>query len=723
MKKSMCVALAAVICVLSGCGNDEKPHTTPEKNETCSGVNVKTDINNCGTCGHVCQAGEQCVGGTCTVVSEACAGIDLNTDNENCGTCGNACLEGMQCVSGQCRPACEGVDLNTDSKNCGTCGKPCGSTSHCVGGKCIESGECTSENMLSDNHNCGYCGHECGSHTTCEQGICVCESGFFDCDGNGTCETEGECECRPGDTERCYTGPANTENVGECHGGYYACVVNEEIGAFIDYNTCIGQVLPSYDYVCDANRPNLDMDCNGIPEMKQDGDGDSYPICGSKGELVDCCDNERMCRTTRPDLVYPGKAYDCYGNEIDDNCNGVTDEDVDKACDDGTTCLPDEPNCTVSCEKIPGTCSSTNDYKFTARDEKADMRGAALALVNAMDVCVEHVTEESGKPGLIEYSLTQIGSSNSSSGASVYNGQVNVVEGMYGAHDAKIKPREGTTFAMLSTGYAIDANDGASNDKAWDSDGFVDENSDLAAIPEPYSSAHNGRLETHLACFTHSENSQLYDTVHLHLKLRAPESVFSLKFDFRFFTQEYPAFVCSDYNDFFIALLTDETGRPLVKDSLDGNISFDEAGNPISVNNAFFTTCAPYQCGIGGKCKANMTCNPDTNECIECRNGYEELYAYTKTPFTGTESNGSKYHPEASDWADDLQDVKGGATAWLRTEAPVKPGEVFNLDFYIWDTGDPRYDSTVILDNFQWGCDSSVTRAGTDFAPMQEVIQ
>ena len=47
-------------------------------------------------------------------------------------------------------------------------------------------------------------------------------------------------------------------------------------------------------------------------------------------------------------------------------------------------------------------------------------------------------------------------------------------------------------------------------------------------------------------------------------------------------------------------------------------------------------------------------------------------------------------------------------------KAPVKPGEIFNLDFYIWDTGDLRFDSTVILDNFQWEC--TETTVGTDFA-------
>ena len=44
----------------------------------------------------------------------------------------------------------------------------------------------------------------------------------------------------------------------------------------------------------------------------------------------------------------------------------------------------------------------------------------------------------------------------------------------------------------------------------------------------------------------------------------------------------------------------------------------------------------------------------------------------------------------------------GGATGWLTSQAPVKPGETITLEFMIWDTGDASYDSSVVLDNFQW---------------------
>jgi cysteine-rich repeat protein len=44
----------------------------------------------------------------------------------------------------------------------------------------------------------------------------------------------------------------------------------------------------------------------------------------------------------------------------------------------------------------------------------------------------------------------------------------------------------------------------------------------------------------------------------------------------------------------------------------------------------------------------------------------------------------------------------GGSTGWLRTSASLVPGERFTLRIHIHDAGAALYDSTAILDNFQW---------------------
>jgi hypothetical protein len=49
-----------------------------------------------------------------------------------------------------------------------------------------------------------------------------------------------------------------------------------------------------------------------------------------------------------------------------------------------------------------------------------------------------------------------------------------------------------------------------------------------------------------------------------------------------------------------------------------------------------------------------------------------------------------------------MNETGGGMTGWLTTQAPAQPWETLTLDLIIWDTGDQYYDSSVILDNWQW---------------------
>jgi hypothetical protein len=140
----------------------------------CSGIcrDLDNDINNCGSCGIVCQSATNpgeintCIQGSCGV---ACADgftlcgvfcVLLGSDENNCGTCGNDCASGETCCFGTCR------DLLTDENSCGECGSLCPGT--CCGGEC--------EDLLIDELNCGACGHNC----------------FFELCGAPSCGTELE---------------------------------------------------------------------------------------------------------------------------------------------------------------------------------------------------------------------------------------------------------------------------------------------------------------------------------------------------------------------------------------------------------------------------------------------------------------------------------------------------------------------------------------------------
>jgi len=155
------------------------------------------------------------------------------------------------------------------------------------------------------------------------------------------------------------------------------------------------------------------------------------------------------------------------------------------------------------------------------------------------------------------------------------------------------------------------------------------------------------------------------DSAALALKIRVPTNAHGLSFRFRFFTTEFPSWICHQYNDVFVSLLNTSALPP------DTNISFDSANNPISVNTVFLDTCTPrvdngkdYPCSLGPSALSGNGFGP----CDEEPLGY-------------------------------------GATGWLQSSSPVSPGETIDLLFAIWDSGDKLMGSTVVIDDFRWQAD------------------
>src|SRR5262249_1904022 len=129
------------------------------------------------------------------------------------------------------------------------------------------------------------------------------------------------------------------------------------------------------------------------------------------------------------------------------------------------------------------------------------------------------------------------------------------------------------------------------------------------------------------------------------------------------FTFEWPGYICSQYNDFFLAILS-----PIPMGQPDGNISFDSMGNPVSVNNAFLEVCGcegnpPSPCFAGGK-------------VFPCALGDTDLIG---TGF-GFDTNFGEDH---------------GSTGWLQTKAPVPPGSEITIRWAVHDSGDGSLDTTT----------------------------
>ena len=242
-----------------------------------------------------------------------------------------------------------------------------------------------------------------------------------------------------------------------------------------------------------------------------------------------------------------------------------------------------------------------------------------------------------------------------------------------------LKPREGKRLGVLSTGYAQEYNGapgvafgGDEGGKSWFNARSGQPGNGTAPPGFPKAAA---------GC---PGETNVNDVSNVHLELKAPKNASGFRFDFNFHSGEWPAYICSKFNDGFVAYLT-ASGKA-------ENISFDPMKNPVSVNNGFFDRCTPNVdtgCADGAK-PATSQCPGGTAELKGT--GYGAEGKWCELPGgDGTGPNGPKKVSTA-----------GGATGWLTSSAPVVAGEEFTLDFMIWDTGDGVLDSSVLLDNFKW---------------------
>ncbi|MBK7860519.1 MAG: putative metal-binding motif-containing protein [Archangiaceae bacterium] len=174
------------------------------------------------------------------------------------------------------------------------------------------------------------------------------------------------------------------------------------------------------------------------------------------------------------------------------------------------------------------------------------------------------------------------------------------------------------------------------------------------------------------------------DMTEVDFTIQVPQNAKSFSYEFAFFSAEYPEYVCTKYNDRFIAILESkglDTTKLPPGQCVGGtsvptcNVSYDGQGQPVTINNGFFDVCDSFT----GK---NADYVQITNTCTKS----SSLLA-----MTGYDRSDSVYSNKV-----------GGSTGWLKTSAPVVPGETIKIRFIILDEGDNKYDSSVLIDNFKW---------------------
>ncbi len=337
-------------------------------------------------------------------------------------------------------------------------------------------------------------------------------------------------------------------------------------------------------------------ECPRGPDDDVDGDG----FTPAQGDCDDCDPNRN-----------PG-AYDFPGNGIDEDCSGVADDEP-TVCDSGLPLAGDSP---LDAAKALGICRQAS--------------GQSWGLVSAKWVLADGTTTSLG------------GGISCTPPDEVPNP---LQRGILSKFGTEVTPQAGSSMLALSSGIARDLSDEAVSDR----------NTQICTT----SAAPDGFPKLSPACQSQTSptSTRAFDPIALELVLRVPTNANSLSFDFNLFVADWPEFVCNQFNDFFVALLS-SGAKNLPSDK---NIAIDAQGGAMGPNTPLVRVCSPQ-----------------TKDGIDfsCPLGTSSLAG------TGYEGN--------------------GATGWLRTTSPIVPGETITLRLAIWDTSDALYDSTVLVDRFTW---------------------
>ena len=157
-----------------------------------------------------------------------------------------------------------------------------------------------------------------------------------------------------------------------------------------------------------------------------------------------------------------------------------------------------------------------------------------------------------------------------------------------------VKARQGKVLGILSSGVAAAQDCGTGEFK-----GNVCTSTGAGVPPPGYPKASK---INNTSCPVSSVANDVVDVV---LKIQVPANAKGFSFDFNFYSGEWPEYVCTTFNDSFVAWLTSTAWKG---NGGDFNISFDPNKNPVSVNNSFFEVCSPagLKCGnmpVASTCK------------------------------------------------------------------------------------------------------------------------
>jgi hypothetical protein len=335
---------------------------------------------------------------------------------------------------------------------------------------------------------------------------------------------------------------------------------------------------------------------------------------------------------------------------IDNDCTGKVDTGVDWDGDGVPACQ----DCCEFAHECPDPSGAWDETKhFCSFDESENIK---------MYVCDDQITPGTNDP--MQYAkaigLCHTATDDPSSGWGVISAEILKPDGNFGAHQNSngLLNALGHTIKPFSGNYLLALTSGRVGNP------FPEKHykqNISSGPPADWYSANGNKLPDAPGCSSGS-GDKVNDPVMFKLRIRVPKGVQSFSFDIYFLSIEFPQYVCTAFNDFFVALLdsTHTSSNPEFQNPLDKNLAMDENGYPVGVNLA--------KSGLFKVCPVSGT--------------YPSCTGTAELGGTGFEQH--------------------GATGWLTVRGNVVPDEVITLRLAIWDTGDHVWDSKVLIDNFRW---------------------
>jgi hypothetical protein len=224
-----------------------------------------------------------------------------------------------------------------------------------------------------------------------------------------------------------------------------------------------------------------------------------------------------------------------------------------------------------------------------------------------------------------------------------------------------------------------------------------------------------------------TQNDYRYDISTIAFDIEVPPGANGVSYDVVYFSQEYPEWVGSVFNDGIEVVIEDPKVADWMADpdfpgygcDADGdgiyeaNVAFDDTGTPLRVNNHFVDQydCTTFNNVLDHNGHVYQTTVHDSSwsysatvPCCSYGTVNEERYCDVPSSWASSYPNDCpSFGTYLGNWGycSGAGETSGGTT-WLTNSFGVTEGATMHVRFSIYDKSDGVWDTSMLLDNWTW---------------------